>query len=131
MESCFMESLKWRKFSSLFSSWKKSDSGVRQGCTCRLRWDEPRTTKLQMGDQRLKHRGRRGTQGRAKLSAGEVVAGDFQTVQVAEGGHCDGFGFEEFLSQGLQVIGGDGFDLFDQFVEILEVVEIHFLAGEV
>ena len=64
-------------------------------------------------------------------STDEVVAGDLQTVQVTKRGDRDGFGFEEFLGQGLQVLRGNCFDFFDQFVEVLEVIEVHFLPSQI
>ena len=69
--------------------------------------------------------------GRSLLLAVQLIAGNFQAAQIAEGGDGDGFGLEEFLGDGLQVFSGNGFDFFDELVEILEVVEIHFLAGQV
>jgi hypothetical protein len=67
----------------------------------------------------------------SKFSAGELVAGKLQPVQVSQRSHRDGFSLEEFLGEGLKIVRSDGFDLLDQFVEILEVVEVHFLAGQV
>jgi hypothetical protein len=73
--------------------------------------------------KKLKHRGHRGTQGKATEEfSRQVDRGRFQAAEIAERCYCYGFGFEKFMGQQLQIVGGDGFDLLDEFVEILEVL---------
>src|SRR5258708_39964075 len=65
------------------------------------------------------------------FSAGELIAGKLQAVQVPQGGYRNRFSLEELLRQTLQVFDCDCFNLLDQFVEIVKAVEIHFLARQV
>src|SRR5438093_11941457 len=68
---------------------------------------------------------------RTTRSADELIAGELQSVQVAEDGDGDLVGAEEFVGGLLQVLGGDGVDALDEFVETVEAVEIHFLTSQV
>src|SRR5438270_6756604 len=86
------------------------------------------------GTRRPFHKDLRGTSCPSwfrNLSAGELVAGKLQAVQVPQGGHRNRFSLEELLRQSLQVFDRDGLNLFDEFVKIVKAVEIHFLACQV
>src|SRR5712692_9839501 len=60
------------------------------------------------------------------FSAGELIAGKLQAVQVPQSGHCYRLSLEELLRQTLQVFDSDCLNLLDQFVQIVKAVEIHF-----
>src|SRR5258708_22779104 len=63
--------------------------------------------------------------------AGQAGAVEGEAVEGAEDGDGDLFGAEEFLGEGVGVIGGDGFDGGEDLGEGVEAAEIELLAGEI
>src|SRR5450755_2576233 len=67
----------------------------------------------------------------SRFLADELVAGQFQSSQIAQDGHGDLFGAEKFLGGSEQVFRRNRFDTLNQFIEAIEMVIVHFLAGQV
>src|SRR5438094_9713509 len=63
--------------------------------------------------------------------AGQLFAGQFETVEIAQNCYGDIFRAEKVVSQVPNIIRCDLFDPFDQFVELIETPKIQFLAGQI
>src|SRR4029077_9811079 len=68
---------------------------------------------------------------RKSTSAGQLVAVEFQSVQIAEDGHRNRFGAEKLVGQLFQLFHRHALDLLQQFIHGEKAVEIHFLPSEV
>lgn len=63
--------------------------------------------------------------------AGQLIAGEFQTVKVSQCRHSDGFGLEKLVRQTGKILCCHSLDPLDQFIEIVESIEIHLLARQI